>query len=412
MKIHTTDEHYLPGQYTRELLVLDRGSGVYVEDSSGNGYLDFGSGIAVNALGYGREDLARIASEQMKKLIHVSNLYATEPAITLAAKLAATGNFAAVHFGNSGSEANESAIKYARLYGNRTYSAEKHKIACFTGAFHGRTLGALSCTPTPKYQEPYRPLVPGVEVLPYNDAEAVRNGLSAEYAGVIVEVIQGEGGLDTMQPEFVAALRKTCSAHDILLIADEVQTGCGRTGDFYASSWAGLEPDIITLSKPLAGGLPLSATLLPEKINSLLTIGDHGTTFGGGPVTTAVANYVLDQIFNPPFLEGVKKKGEYLAGKLAELASCHRVIAGVKGKGLLQGLALDPGASAGTGPAEKTVKALSGSILTEARSKGLLILRSGAGVIRIAPPLIISEEEIDEGVKILDTVFSTLKNKE
>jgi acetylornithine/N-succinyldiaminopimelate aminotransferase len=406
MKAHTTEEHYFPGQYTKELLLLDRGSGVYLEDCSGNRYLDFGSGIAVNALGYGREDLANIACEQMKKIIHVSNLYATEPAIELSAKLAATGNFAAVHFGNSGSEANESAIKYARLYASRTFGAEKHKIACFTGAFHGRTLGALSCTPTPKYQEPYGPLVPGVEVFPYNDAEAVRNGLSADFAAVIVEVIQGEGGLDTMQPEFAAALKKACCDNDIILIADEVQTGCGRTGEFYASSWAGLEPDIITLSKPLAGGLPLSATLIPQNINSLLTIGDHGTTFGGGPVTTAVANYVVDQIFNPSFLDSVKQKGEYLTRRLTELVSRHSMLAGIKGKGLLQGIAVDPEL------AEEELKALTGKVLTEARGSGLLVLRSGAGVIRIAPPLIISEEEIDKGAGILDKVFSTISNKE
>ncbi len=376
-----TNEHFLPKQYAETLLLIERGEGIYLFDSRGNRYIDFGSGIAVNALGYGREDTASIAYEQMKKVIHVSNLYTTEPTIQLSKKLTATGNFAAVHFGNSGSEANESAIKYARLYGSKKYGPGKHKIATFTNAFHGRTLGALSCTPKEKYQDPYKPLLPGVEILPYNDPVAVERGITDDFAGVIVEVVQGEGGLDTMTPDFAGALRKTCREKDCILIADEVQTGCGRTGEFYASSWAELSPDIITLSKPLAGGLPLSATLIPEKINSLLSIGDHGTTFGGGPVTAAVASHIFDTLSSPTFLNDVREKGNFMEKQLEKIGT-------VKGKGLLLGIVIED---------EEKIPL----IMDRARKEGLLILRSGTNVIRLAPPLIISKEEIEEGLSVL-----------
>lgn len=396
MKIQLIDEHYFPKQYAGQLLMIDRGEGCYLYDSKGNKYLDFGSGIAVNALGYGREDLARIACEQMKKIIHVSNLYTTEPAVILSAKLAATGDFAAVHFGNSGSEANEAALKYARLYARRKHGPDKHKFACFTGAFHGRTMGALSCTPKEKYQDPFRPLLPGVELFPYNDLSALEKGLTGEFAAVIVEAVQGEGGLSVIDPEFAAGLRQLCTEQDIILIADEVQTGCGRTGEFYASSWAGLKPDIITLSKPLAGGLPLSATLIPEKINDILSIGDHGTTFGGGPVTTAVASYILDRIFTPAFLASVREKGEYLAEELTKLIDRHSAAKKVKGKGLLLGLEVSD---------EDKIP----GIMEKCREEGLLILRSGTNVLRFAPPLILTRDEIGEGISILDKVLHTIK---
>ena len=386
------DEHYFPRQYAEQLLMIDHGEGPYLYDTEGNKYLDFGSGIAVNALGYGREDLAKIACDQMKKVVHVSNLYTTEPAVVLSAKLAATGDFAAVHFGNSGSEANESALKYARLYAGTKHGPGKHKIACFTNGFHGRTLGALSCTPKEKYQDPFKPLLPGVEVFPYNDPEALEKGITDDFAAVIVEVVQGEGGLDVMLPEFAGKLNGLSVEKEMILIADEVQTGCGRTGEFYASTWAGLKPDIITLSKPLAGGLPLSATLIPEKINSLLTIGAHGTTFGGGPVTTAVASCVLDQIFTPEFLAEVHEKGNFFAGELKRMAERFPALGRVKGRGLLLGLEVHN--------AEKIP-----AVMEQARDGGLLVLRSGTNVLRFAPPLIITQEEITEGLAVLDSVF-------
>jgi acetylornithine/N-succinyldiaminopimelate aminotransferase len=383
-----------PKNYSSRMLVLVRGEGVHVEDRAGNRYIDFASGIAVNALGHGREDLARAAYEQMSRLTHVSNLYATEPAIELGERLVASGPFQAVHFGNSGTEANEAALKYARLYALRTKGEGHHKVLCFTNAFHGRTLGALACTPTAKYQDPFRPLMPGVEVAPYNDVARLEAALDGSFAAVICEVVQGEGGLDAMTGEFVEALNRLCRKHDVVLIADEVQTGLSRTGTLYASSGAGLEPDIITLAKPLAGGLPLSATLLPARINEQVHVGEHGTTFGGGPVTTAVGLKVWEIVSSPAFVAGVSRKGEHLARRLQEIVSRRPKALRVKGRGLLRGLELqdaDPAA-----------------VVEKAQLAGLLVLRSGTSVIRIAPPLIIEEAEIDQGVAVLDKVVAQL----
>lgn len=386
-----------PKNYSSPLQIFEYGKGCFLWDKSGKKYLDFGSGIAVNALGYGREDLAEVASEQMKKLIHVSNLYTTEPTLELGFKLTSTGNFDAVHFGNSGSEANEAAIKYSRLYAQRTEGKHKHKILAFSNAFHGRTLGALSCTPTEKYQAPFLPLLPGVEFCQYNNCKELKKTLTKDFAAVIVEPLQGEGGLDVMTEEFSSMLNKLCKELNVILIADEVQTGVARTGFPYASSVVGLEPDIITLSKPLAAGLPLSACLIPKKINKLIKLGEHGTTFGGGPVTCAVANKVLDIIYTPKFLADVQKKSEYLEEKLKELAKTNKKVTNIKGLGLLRGIEIE-------NANEQGVK-LVGEIIQDAKEEGLLLLRSGKNIIRLAPPLVVTEKEIDKALEILIKVI-------
>jgi acetylornithine/N-succinyldiaminopimelate aminotransferase len=331
-------DHPLPKCFAEKLLVIRRGRGARLQDRSGRWYLDFTGGIAVNALGYGRADLARIAARQMRRLTHISNLYTTEPLLELGAKMLASGGFAAVQFLSSGSEANETALKYARLYALRRKGEGCHRLLSFTGAFHGRTLGALSMTPSAKYQDPFRPLVPGTETAPYNDVAALERLLDRSFAGVIVEVVQGEGGLSCMSPEFARALNRLCRAHDVILIADEVQTGLGRTGALFASRALGLEPDLITLAKPLAGGLPLAATLIPAKVNELIHVGEHGTTFGGGPVTTAVASRVWDLVSSPGFLAAVVQKGDYLRGKLEGLGARFPFLGEVRGRGLLLGL--------------------------------------------------------------------------
>ena len=389
-----------PNNYGVPFHIFEYGKGCYVWDKAGKEFLDFGSGIAVNALGHGREDLAAVASDQMKKLIHVSNLYTTEPSLELGFKLTSSGNFDAVHFGNSGSEANEAALKYARLYSKRVKGDGKFKILAFNNAFHGRTLGALSCTPTEKYQKPFEPLLPGVEFCDYNDEAALETKLTGDFAAVIVEPVQGEGGLEVMTEDFAKKLNSLCRKLDIILIADEVQTGVARTGFPYASSIVGLEPDIITLSKPLAGGLPLSATLIPKKINKLLRVGEHGTTFGGGPVTCAVANRVLDIIFTPTFLAEVQSKGEYLAAKLNALSEKYPAAGRVKGLGLLRGLEIGS-------PDDAGIK-LCGEVITKVKEKGLLLLRSGKNILRIAPPLVITEQEIDKGIKIIESILEDL----
>ncbi len=394
--------HCLPRQFADSLLVLDRGEGAYVFDAAGKRYLDFGSGIAVNALGYGRHDLADIAAQQMRKLIHTSNLYTTIPTQELGKRLLKSGSFAAVHFGNSGSEANEAALKYARLYALRKKGRGHHKLLCFSHAFHGRTMGSLACTPNEHYQAPFEPLVPGVETIPYNDSAALEKTLDESFAGVIVEAVQGEGGINVMRTEFAERLNSLCGKHDVLLIADEVQTGIGRTGAVFASTRVGLRPDIVTLAKPLAGGLPLSATLIPAKVNDLLQNGDHGTTFGGGPVTTAVAARVWDTITASSFLKDVEEKGSYLKQRLEALKKKYDCIKEVRGLGLLIGIELDlPEGLEG----EYMKKALA-----EAQNQGLLVLRSGTNVIRIAPPLVISKQDIDAGVEILERVLAHLEH--
>jgi acetylornithine/N-succinyldiaminopimelate aminotransferase len=383
-----------PHQYGTELLVIAQGKGSWLQDIAGRKYLDFAGGIAVNALGYGRSDLARVAAQQMRKLSHISNLFTTEPALKLARLMLATGpfRFSSVFFGNSGTEANEAALKYARLHALRTKGPGNDKLLCFENGFHGRTLGALSCTPIVKYQEPFQPLVPGVLVAPYNDIDALKRTLDDHVAGVIVEVLQGEGGLQTMTPEFAEALNEECRRAGAILIADEVQTGMSRTGTFFGSEGVGLVPDVITLAKPLAGGLPLSAVLIPEKINVLIHPGEHGTTFGGGPVTTAVAAKVWEVVSEPQFINSVRRRGEHLRQQLEALQGRHASVGALLGKGLLQGFDYKGG----------EVK----DLLSRLQSLGLLALRSGANAVRLAPPLIISNAEIDKGCQIIEEALS------
>lgn len=388
-----------PKNYADEFLILDHGKGTEVWDKAGNRYLDFTGGIAVNALGHGRRDLAQVARKQMEKLTHVSNLYTTEPALELAGKLVKTGNpgqFAAVHFGNSGTEANEAALKYARVYALRTKGEGHHKFLSFTGAFHGRTLGSLSLTFTEKYQKPYAPLIPGCELAPYNDVKALTR-LDATYAAVLIEPLQGEGGLDKVSPAFAKALQAVCSQHDILIIADEIQGGYGRTGTFYAWQQLGLTPDIVTLAKPMAGGLPLSATLIPAKVNDVVHVGDHGTTFGGGPVTTAVANRVFDLISDPAFLAKVTTRGRQFDRRLKALKKEFPFASEVKGLGLLKGLKLKH---------NPENKALMGEVIAACQARGLLVLRAGTDVLRFAPPLTVTVKELDEAVAILRAVLA------
>jgi acetylornithine/N-succinyldiaminopimelate aminotransferase len=400
-------DHPLPKCFAAELLLIEKGEGVWLEDGQGNRYLDFSGGIAVNALGYGREDIARLAYEQMCKLTHISNLFITRPALELGRKMVASGPFQAVQFLSSGAEANETALKYARLYSLRKKGEACHSLLCFTGGFHGRTFGALSVTANSKYQDPFHPLLPGVEVRPYNDVEALEKTLDSGYAGVIVEVVQGEGGLASMSPQFAEALNRLCRRHDVLLIADEVQTGLGRTGSLFASSGIGLEPDLITLAKPLAGGLPLAAVLIPEKLNSLIHFGDHGTTFGGGPVTTAVASRVWDILSDPQFLAEVREKGVHLRRLLDGLRDRYPFAGEPRGRGLLQGVPVLterlPAAARGREAGD-----LMAALVAAMRDKGLLVLRSGVNVLRIAPPLVISVSELGQGATIMGEVFDDL----
>ncbi|MFW5843206.1 MAG: aspartate aminotransferase family protein [Spirochaetota bacterium] len=398
-----TDTTSVPKHYATERQLFLRGKGSYLFDNGGAKYLDLGAGIAVNALGYGRRDLARVAARQMRKVVHVSNLYATEAALELGDRLVHSWpgdpeRFAACFFGNSGTEANEAAIKFARLYAHEKKGPGNHRLVSFEKAFHGRTLGALAITPTPAYREKFEPLMPGTETLPYNDPEALAAGLDSGVAGVIVEPVQGEGGLEVMTPEFAARLNELCRRHDIILIADEIQTGLGRTGELYGSRVVGLEPDIVSLSKPLAGGLPLSATLIPARVNDLLHPGDHGTTFGGGPVTCAVALKVWETVADTAFLAEVRRKAALLDGLLRETAEANPAVEGLWGIGLLRGIGL----RLPEGREKETMK----SVIDAAAARGVLILRSGANRIRIAPPLTITDAELRRGIGIVREVLA------
>jgi acetylornithine/N-succinyldiaminopimelate aminotransferase len=390
-----------PKNYASEFLMLKRGQGAWLEDAGGKRYLDFGSGIAVNNFGYGDKELAKIAYKQMLKVTHVSNLFTTSATVKLAKELVATGPFQAVHFGNSGTEANEAALKYARAWSLRTKGEGNHHILAFKNSFHGRTMGSLSVTYTQKYRAPFEPLVPGVVFADYNNVQSLHENFSPHLAAVIVEPIQGEGGLSMMSAEFAQELNSLCERHNVLLIVDEIQTGLGRTGSFYAHTAMGLKPDIVSLSKPLAGGLPLSATLINEKVNSQIHVGDHGTTFGGGPVTTAVSLKVLERINQPQFLELVQEKGNLLRQQLEKLTHLE-LVEGLRGKGLLQGIAL----RMVEGKEPPMAK-----IIESARDQGLLILRSGANVIRLAPPLIIKDKDIIRGVSILKKILYSIKGE-
>ncbi|MFW5738319.1 MAG: aminotransferase class III-fold pyridoxal phosphate-dependent enzyme [Spirochaetota bacterium] len=389
-----------PRNYASELLEIDRGRGVELRDAGGKRYLDLGAGIAVNALGYGRKDLAKIASRQMRKLIHISNLYATKPAMELAELLIRVtgervGEYAAVQFGNSGAEANEAALKYARLYAHRTRGPGHHKILSMTNAFHGRTMGALSATPNRKYAEPFEPLVPDMLSSEFNDPDQLEALVNDSFAAVIVEVVQGEGGLRLMTREFAKKLNELCAQTGSLLIVDEVQTGLGRTGKLFGSELVGLKPDIMTFSKPLAGGLPLSATMVPAKINDLLHPGDHGTTFGGGPVTSAVAAHVVRTIADGEFLARVAERSEQLTRLLDGLVASSSEVAERRGVGMLQGIAIR--APEGSDDASGRVA----EIMNACRERGVLLLRSSSNVVRIAPPLVIGSRDLDRGIETL-----------
>ncbi len=381
------------------MLQVDHGRGVELWDAGGKRYLDLGAGIAVNALGYGRKDLARIASRQMRKLIHISNLYATAPSIECASTLIRVtsdiNSFAAVQFGNSGTEANEAALKYARLYARAKRGPGHHKILALGNGFHGRTMGALSATPTKKYSEPFEPLVPGMDSVPFNDPDALEAAVDESFAAVIVEVVQGEGGLRVMEPGFAERLNEVCAKHDVILIADEIQTGLGRTGRLFGSSLVGLSPDIMNFSKPLAGGLPLSATMIPAKVNDLLHPGDHGTTFGGGPVTTAVANHVVKTISDPAFMARVAERSMQFTGLLDELVTAKSEIAERRGVGMLQGLVVEA----------DDPKARVAAIMAACAEKGVLLLRSSSNVVRMAPPLILGQTDLERGIEVLASVM-------
>ncbi|HEY7194962.1 MAG TPA: acetylornithine/succinylornithine family transaminase [Gemmatimonadales bacterium] len=374
----------LLGVYARvgPLFVAGEGSELIAED--GTRYLDFVAGIAVNALGYNspvvREAVLRALDSG---LIHVSNLYRTEPGERLAAELTKLFNGQAF-FCNSGAEANEGAFKFARKWSKKT------DIVAFTGSFHGRLFASLAATDRPDYRRPFEPLLAGVQIIPLGDRAAAEQAISKQRtAAVIIEPVQGEGGVRPVAADFLAFLRKLCDETGAALIFDEVQCGLGRTGTFFASEPSGVVPDIYTLAKPLAGGLPMGAILVNDAIAASLAPGDHATTFGGGPLIATVAVDVVRTIAEPDFLAEVRAKGDLLGSRLRAMSSSR--VKEVRGRGLMWGLELTD---------------IAAPVVTAARERHLLVLTAGPNVIRIVPPLTISREEIERGATILAEVLS------
>lgn len=375
--------------YNRYPVVLDRGEGVYLYDREGKKYLDFCAGIAVFALGYQNQEYNDALKSQIDKVIHTSNYYYNVPAIEAARKLKAVSGMDRVFFTNSGAEAVEGALKAARKYAYLKDGSTDHEIIAMEHSFHGRTMGALAVTGTPKYREAFEPLIGNIRFARLNDMDSVREQLSEKTCAVILETVQGEGGLVPARETFLRELRELCDKRDILLILDEIQCGMGRTGYLFAWQKYKVKPDIMTTAKALGCGVPVGAFLMTEKVGkSSLAAGDHGTTYGGNPLACAAVEKVLDLFERNHIIENVRETAPYLEQRLEELAARHGDILERRGAGLMQGLVF-------AHPV--------GEIIGRALEKGLILISAGANIIRFVPPLIITRENIDEMVSILDT---------
>ena len=385
------EEALLP-VYRRVPLEIARGEGVYVYDPDGRAYLDFVSGIAVNALGYGDDGIrAAIGGALSSGVLHASNLYHTPPARALATALAERSFASKVFFCNSGAEANEGAFKFARRWALTQGGAGKHEILALRGSFHGRLFASLAATDRPSYRAPFRPLAGGVGIVE-RDVSALDIALNPEtVAALIVEPVQGEGGVRVLDSDFLRALREMTRSRGIALIFDEVQCGLGRTGYLFAYERYGVEPDLLTLAKPLAGGVPMGAVLLNEHIASAIRPGDHATTFGGGPLVASVALHVLERVSDAAFLTGVRERGQWLGQQLRAIATRTGRVRAVRGMGYIWGIDV-------TMPASEIVSA--------ALEEGLLVCTAGEHTVRLLPPLVTTREELTQGLGILERILS------
>jgi acetylornithine/N-succinyldiaminopimelate aminotransferase len=378
--------------YRRAPVEIVRGEGVRVFDADGRAYLDFVGGIAVNALGYGDDGLRAAIEEALSSgVLHTSNLYHTAPARALANALAERSFASKVFFCNSGAEANEGAFKFARRWALGTGGPAKHEIIALRGSFHGRLFASLATTDRPSYRAPFRPLAGGFGIVE-RDLAGLDIALDAEtVAGVIVEPVQGEGGVRVLETEFLRALREMTRSRDIALIFDEVQCGLGRTGFLFAYEPHGVEPDMLTLAKPLAGGLPMGAVLLSEHIAAAVRPGDHATTFGGGPVVASAALHVLERVSDPALLAGVRERGTWLGEELRAIGTRTGKIRAVRGTGYMWGVDVTMPAS---------------DVVTAALEEGLLVCVAGEHTVRLLPPLVMTREELAEGLGILERILS------
>jgi predicted acetylornithine/succinylornithine family transaminase len=377
----------LLGVYERDLALVS-GKGARLFEATGKSYLDFAAGVGVNGLGYGDRKLLAAIRAQAARLIHSSNLYLNDAQTALAERLVALTFPSKVFLCNSGTEAVEAAIKLARRVGK---AQGRTQLLAFEGSFHGRTMGALSLTWRAVYREPFEPLLPDVRFLLWNDLPAADNAIGARTAAVFVEPVQGEGGVRPASPEFLRGLAELCRARGALLVADEVQCGLGRTGKLLACQHAGITPDVLTLAKPLGGGLPLGAVLLREELAAAIALGDHGSTFGGNPVACAASLVVLDRLSADGFVDGVAKRGEQLARGLRKLARAYPdAVAEVRGLGLMVGVEF---------------KGEAGPVLKRLRERGVLATKAGERVLRLLPPLVIRPVEIREFLAALQAVL-------
>jgi acetylornithine/N-succinyldiaminopimelate aminotransferase len=374
--------------YARADLAFERGEGAWLIGTDGNRYLDFAGGVAVNSLGHAHPKLLARITEQASKVWHVSNLFRIPQAERLAERLIAASFADTVFFANSGAEAMECAIKMARKYHAVNGKPEKNRMIAFEGAFHGRTLAMLAAAGTQKYLEGFGPKLEGFDHVPFGDLAAVKKAITPETGAIIVEPIQGEGGVRVPPAGFLKALREICDQRGLLLVLDEVQTGIGRTGKFFAYEWTGIEPDILATAKGLGGGFPIGACLATAEAAKGMTAGTHGSTFGGNPLATAVSGAVLEVVLEPGFLDAVRKTGLLFKQRLAEMKDRHpAVIAEVRGEGLLLGL--------------RTIVP-NGDLVNACRAEGLLTAAAGENVVRLLPPLIAREAEVSEAMQRLD----------
>jgi acetylornithine/N-succinyldiaminopimelate aminotransferase len=391
------EQQYVLQTYKRPGFVLARGEGVRLFDGEGRAYLDGVSGIAVNALGYQDPQLVATIQAAAQDLIHVSNLYHTQPHALLARSLVERSFADRVFFCNSGTEAVEGALKFARKYGRRTSrhveregDEGKTHIVAFADSFHGRTMGALSTTATEKYRAPFEPLVPGVRFAPFNDPVAAEDAITDNVCAVIVEPVQGEGGIHPATRPFLERLRAACDRADAMLIFDEIQCGLGRTGNLWAYQAHGVMPDLMTLAKPLAGGLPMGAVLMTQAVADVMGPGDHGSTFAAGPLVCQVAQVVLDRVSHPDFLAAVREKGDHLDRRLSALVEASPLALEARGAGLMWGIQCEVEAA---------------SIIEAGYRQGILVCSAGPNVVRLLPPLTVTHAELDELVDCLAAAF-------
>ena len=386
--------------YNRADLAFERGEGAWLWTGDGRRYLDFGAGIATSSLGHGHPHLVSAVAEQAARVMHVSNLYRVPQAERLAARHVENSFADSVFFCNSGAEANEGMAKAVRKFHAETGHPERFRMICFEGAFHGRTLAMLSATGNAKYLAGFGPPVEGFDHVPFGNMNAVRDAIGLGTAGIMVEPVQGEGGVRPASLDFLRDLRRTCDEFGLLLALDEVQTGMGRSGKLWAHQWAGIEPDVMSAAKGIGGGFPLGAVLAKEHVAVHLRPGTHGTTYGGGPLACAAGNAVLDVVLAPGFLAGVDHAARHLWRGLLALAGRHRdAVEGVQGAGLLLGLQLRDGLS-------------NAALQGEAVLEGLLTVAAGMNVLRLAPPLIVTEAECDEALALLERALRRLLRAE